>query len=215
MFAGTALGVGLAAAIILLLAGLAIAQAIELRRIRQERDRADRITEFMTDMFKVSDPSQARGNDIRVREVLDKASSQVLSGLDKDPQDQAQLMEVMGDVYKNLGLSRRQSHLLRPALATRTKLLGEKNEDTLKIDGQHGRPAAIGKPHRRSRKAVTSNSRSTPSLSRPRSPRHGSIDEPAGAHPEPTRAVTPKPKRCIAQRWPLRAGNLERTIQLP
>ena len=126
------LGVGLAAAIILLLAGLAITQTIELRRIRQERDRADRITEFMTNMFKVSDPSQSRGNDVRVREVLEKASSQVLSGLDKDPQDQAQLMEVMGDVYKNLGLYSQAESLLRPALATRTKLLGEKNEDTLK-----------------------------------------------------------------------------------
>jgi serine/threonine protein kinase len=126
------LGVGLAAAIILLLAGLAITQTIELRRIRQERDRADRITEFMTNMFKVSDPSQSRGNDVRVREILEKASSQVLSGLDKDPQDRAQLMEVMGDVYKNLGLYSQAESLLRPALATRTKLLGDKNEDTLK-----------------------------------------------------------------------------------
>jgi eukaryotic-like serine/threonine-protein kinase len=126
------LGVGLAAVIILLLAGLGITQTIELRRIRQERDRADRITEFMTNMFKVSDPSQSRGSDVRVREILEKASSQVLSGLDKDPQDRAQLMEVMGNVYKNLGLYSQAESLLRPALATRTTLLGDKNEDTLK-----------------------------------------------------------------------------------
>ena len=31
------------------------------------------MTEFMTGMFKVSDPSEARGNDIRAREILDKA----------------------------------------------------------------------------------------------------------------------------------------------
>ncbi len=126
------LGVGLAAAIILLLAGLAVAQTVELRRIRQQRDRADRITEFMTNMFKVSNPGQARGSDVRVREILDKASTQVVSGLDKDPQDQAELMQVMGDVYKNLGLYPQAEPLLRRALATRTKLLGEKNADTLK-----------------------------------------------------------------------------------
>jgi eukaryotic-like serine/threonine-protein kinase len=126
------LGVGLAAAIVLLLVGLAIAQTIQLRRIRQERDRADRITQFMTNMFKVSDPSHSRGNDVRVREILDKASSQVLSGLDKDPVDQAQLMGVMGDVYKNLGLYPQAESLLRRALASRTKLLGDKNADTLK-----------------------------------------------------------------------------------
>ena len=156
------LGVGLAAAILLLLVGLAIAQTIELRRIRQQRDRADRITEFMTNMFKVSDPSHSRGNDVRVREILDKASSQVLSGLDKDPLDQAQLMGVMGDVYKNLGLYPQAESLLRRALASRTKLLGDKNEDTLEIDVQPGQPAARGKPHRRSRKAGASNARSAP-----------------------------------------------------
>jgi eukaryotic-like serine/threonine-protein kinase len=126
------LGVGLVSAIVLLLVGLAIAQTIELRRIRQERDRADRITEFMTNMFKVSDPSHSRGNDVRVREILDKASSQVLSGLDKDPLDQARLMGVMGDVYRNLGLYPQAESLLRRALASQTKLLGDKNEDTLK-----------------------------------------------------------------------------------
>ena len=126
------LGVSLAAAILLLLVGLAIAQTIELRRIRQQRDRADRITEFMTNMFTVSDPSHSRGNDVRVREILDKASSQVLSGLDKDPLDQAQLMGVMGDVYRNLGMYPQAESLLRRALASRQKLLGDKNEDTLK-----------------------------------------------------------------------------------
>jgi tetratricopeptide (TPR) repeat protein len=125
-------GVGLAAAAVLLLVGFAIAQAIELRNIRRERDRADRITDFMTDMFKVSDPSQARGNDIRVREVLDKASTQIVSGLAKEPEDQARLMQTMGDVYKNLGLFPQAESLTRRALAIRTQMLGEGNQDTLK-----------------------------------------------------------------------------------
>ncbi len=126
------LGVGLAAAAVLLLVGFAIAQAIELRNIRRERDRADRITDFMTNMFKVSDPSQARGNDIRVREVLDKASTQIVTGLAKEPEDQARLMQTMGDVYKNLGLFPQAESLTRRALAIRTQRLGEDNQDTLK-----------------------------------------------------------------------------------
>jgi eukaryotic-like serine/threonine-protein kinase len=79
------LPVALAAVGILVLIGFTIAQAVELRAIRKERDRADRITEFMTNMFKVSNPSQSRGNDIRVREILDKASTQIVSGLAKEP----------------------------------------------------------------------------------------------------------------------------------
>jgi serine/threonine protein kinase len=125
-------GVGLASAAVLLLVCFAIAQAMELRTIRLERDRADRITDFMTNMFKVSDPNQARGNDIRVREVLDKASTQIVTGLAKEPEEQARLMEVMGDVYRNLGLYPQAESLIRNALAIRTRLLGKDNQATLK-----------------------------------------------------------------------------------
>jgi serine/threonine protein kinase len=125
-------GVGLASAVVLLLLGFAIAQAVELRTIRKERDRADRITGFMTDMFKVSDPSGARGNDIRVREVLDKASTQIVTGLEKEPEDQARLMQVMGDVYRNLGLYPQSESLTRRALAIKTRVLGADNPETLK-----------------------------------------------------------------------------------
>ena len=71
------LGVAVAGAGVLLLVGFAIAQAMELRRITRERDRADRIAQFMTGMFKVSDPSEARGNTVTAREILDKASKQI------------------------------------------------------------------------------------------------------------------------------------------
>jgi non-specific serine/threonine protein kinase/serine/threonine-protein kinase len=125
-------GVGLASAVVLLLLGFAIAQAVELRTIRKERDRADRITGFMTDMFKVSDPSEARGNDIRVREVLDKASTQIVNGLANEPEDQARLMQVMGDVYRNLGLYPQSESLTRRALAIDTRVLGANDPGTLK-----------------------------------------------------------------------------------
>jgi non-specific serine/threonine protein kinase/serine/threonine-protein kinase len=125
-------GVALASALVLLLLGVAIAQTVELRAIRKERDRADRITAFMTGMFKVSDPSAARGNDIRVREVLDKASTQIVNGLAKEPEDQAQLMQVMADVYRNLGLFPQSESLLRRALAIENQVSGPDKPDTLK-----------------------------------------------------------------------------------
>ena len=55
------LGVTMATAGVLLLATFAVVQSIQLRRIRRERDRADRITQFMTGMFKISDPSEEIG----------------------------------------------------------------------------------------------------------------------------------------------------------
>src|SRR5262249_25377296 len=76
------IGVTVAAGLLFLLAGFAVMQAVQLRRITRERDRADRVTQFMTDMFKVTDPNNsARGNSITAREILDKTSRDIGSGL--------------------------------------------------------------------------------------------------------------------------------------
>ena len=45
-------GVGVAAAFVIALVAFAINQSIQLRRIARERDRADRVSEFMTSMFR-------------------------------------------------------------------------------------------------------------------------------------------------------------------
>ena len=125
-------GVAVAATAAVLVVSVAVAQAFELRRIRRERDRADRVTEFMSGMFKVSNPSEARGNDIRAREVLDRASKEIDSGLAKDPELQAQMMHIMGGVYESLGLFAKAESLLRHAVEIRRRTLGADSADTLK-----------------------------------------------------------------------------------
>jgi eukaryotic-like serine/threonine-protein kinase len=126
------IAVGVTAGLALLLVGFGIVQAAQLRRITRERDRANRITEFMTRMFKVSDPSEARGNTITAREILDKASKEIDSGLAKDPEVQAQMMYVMGDVYMSLGLDPQTQALLSPAVEAQRRTLGPENPDTLR-----------------------------------------------------------------------------------
>jgi len=131
-----AVGVSVAAgAAVVLVAAIAM-QEVELRRITRERDRADRITEFMTNMFKVSDPSAARGNAITARELLDKSSKEIETGLAKDPELQAQMMDVMGTVYQGLGLYPRAEVLVRGAFETRRRVLGPEHADTLKSQGR-------------------------------------------------------------------------------
>ncbi len=125
------LGAAVAAGMVLLLAGFIALQAAQLRRITRERDRADRVTQFMTEMFKVSDPSQARGNAITAREILDKASKDIDKGLAKDPELQAQMMQVMGRVYRSLGLYSQARPLFEGAARIRSKLLGPEQRDTL------------------------------------------------------------------------------------
>lgn len=117
-------------ALALLLAFTGI-QAIQLRRITRERDRANRVTDFMTNMFKVSDPSESRGNSITAREILDKSSKEIETGLAKDPQLQAQMMNVMGEVYINLGLHGDAKSLLEQSIAIRRRVFGLRNRETL------------------------------------------------------------------------------------
>ena len=117
------------------LIAFAVMQAMQLRRTTRERDRADRITQFMKTMFEVSDPSEARGNSITAREILDKASSDIDKGLAKDQETQAQMMEVMGEVYESLGLYSRAEVLLTQAVKTRRDVFGLGRAETLRSMG--------------------------------------------------------------------------------
>lgn len=130
--------VAVASVFVVLLAAFAVVQTVQLRSITHERDRANRITDFMTNMFKVSDPGQARGNQVTAREILDKAASQIDSGLMHEPDLQTQMMMVMGQVYANLGLYDRAEALFRKAADVRLNRLGPENDLTLKSQ------AAIG-----------------------------------------------------------------------
>jgi eukaryotic-like serine/threonine-protein kinase len=127
-------GVAAATAMALLLLAFAVLQTIQLRRTTRALDRADRVTAFMTDMFKVSNPSEARGNDIRAREILDKSAKDIDTGLANDPELQAHMMNVMGTVYQSLGLSTKAEPLLRHALEIRQRILGPRNPDTLQSE---------------------------------------------------------------------------------
>ena len=125
------LAVGAAGLLVLLLGTFSIVLAVAVVRISRERDRATRITDFMTGMFKVSDPSEARGNSVTAREILDKASKDMGAGLALDPEAQAQMMHVMASTYTNLGLYARARELAEQAVEVRKSLLGADDPRTL------------------------------------------------------------------------------------
>jgi eukaryotic-like serine/threonine-protein kinase len=124
-------GVAVATALVLLLAGFSVIQAVELRRITRERDRANRIADFMTGIFKVSDPSERVGNSVTAREILDKASNDIDTGLSKDPQLQAQMMHAMGKAYMMLGLQAQAQSLFERSIKLFTSSVGPDDPETL------------------------------------------------------------------------------------
>jgi eukaryotic-like serine/threonine-protein kinase len=116
------------------LASLMIATVVALtqeHKIGVERDRADQITGFMTQIFKVADPSEARGNTVTAREILDKSSRQIETGAGLDAGVQSDLLQVMAETYTNLGLYARGHTLAQSALDSRRRLLGAEDPKTL------------------------------------------------------------------------------------
>jgi len=127
-------GVAVAASVALLLMAFSITMALQARRIARERDRANqeaqasqRVAEFLTELFRVSDPSETRGNTITAREILDKGADRIVHELKGQPAIQARLMDTIGEVYKNLGLYGRAAPLFENALVTRRRVLGNEH----------------------------------------------------------------------------------------
>jgi serine/threonine protein kinase/Tfp pilus assembly protein PilF len=129
-------GVGVVTALAVLLMAFSITTAIQARRIARERDRANQeaetsrqVSEFLTGLFEVSDPSEARGNSVTAREILDKGADSIARELQGQPIVQGKLMNTMGIVYRSLGLFDPAQVLLERALDVRTKALGPDHPD--------------------------------------------------------------------------------------
>jgi len=89
---------------------------------RREAETARQTTAFLVDLFRISDPSEARGNSLTAREVLDKGATRVETQLTSQPQIQATLMDTLGTVYMGLGLYGQAQPLLETATAKRRAL---------------------------------------------------------------------------------------------
>jgi tetratricopeptide (TPR) repeat protein len=131
-------GVTVALAAVVLLIAFSASMAVQARRIAKERDRANRIADFMTQMFAVSDPSEALGNAITARTILDTASNEIRAGLAKDPEVQSDLMFTMARTYASLGLYATADNLSSTVLESRRRRLGPDDRKTLESMVQLG-----------------------------------------------------------------------------
>jgi len=114
--------------LVALLVAFAVVQNAQLRKTTRERDRADRIAEFMTGIFQASDPNEKLGS-ITAQELLDKAAKDIDTGLSKDPELQASMMHDIGRAYMYQGLFiRAQSVFERGIKASASAGLRESRE---------------------------------------------------------------------------------------
>ena len=98
--------------------GFIQARAAEKRALAEAQTSRE-VARFLVDLFAVSDPSEARGNSITAREILDRASTRISSELQTSPAIRAELQSTIADVYAKLGLYSEASKLALAALALR------------------------------------------------------------------------------------------------
>ena len=97
------------------------------KKAKEEAETAQRVSDFLVGLFEVSDPSEARGNTITAREILDEGAGKIESELQDQPRIQSRLMETMGRVYRNLGLYDAAAPILEKSLSLKRRVYGEEH----------------------------------------------------------------------------------------
>jgi tetratricopeptide (TPR) repeat protein/predicted Ser/Thr protein kinase len=110
LLARNRLASALTGALVILAVAASVLVAMQTQRIRQERDRATaqaatarEVSDFLQNLFSVSDPRVARGREMSARELLDRGAERIGSDLESQPLVQARLLILLGNIYRNLG----------------------------------------------------------------------------------------------------------------
>ncbi|MGD2116373.1 MAG: serine/threonine-protein kinase [Acidobacteriota bacterium] len=129
---------GLSSALLVALVVFAGSMTLLADRLAEERDRAlreqreaDQVSELLVDLFTVSDPARSLGEEVTAREVLDQGARRLRTELAGQPELRATLLDIVGRVYRNLGLYDDAAPLIEEGLALRRSTLGPEHPDSL------------------------------------------------------------------------------------
>ena len=118
VFAAGAILVSVVASAVVATVGYVRATRAE-HRAASEAEAAKQVTNFLVDLFRVSDPGESRGNTLTAREILDRGTKRVTTELAAQPLLQARIMQTMGTVHAQLGQYGPARALLTDVLRTR------------------------------------------------------------------------------------------------
>jgi eukaryotic-like serine/threonine-protein kinase len=102
-----AFGVGATAVFTLFAVTVAISMTLQARRIADERDRAtqegeraEKVSNFMLNVFAHAEPFHEFGKEVTARQLLDQAARNIQSDLREQPEVRARLLEAIGRAYR-------------------------------------------------------------------------------------------------------------------
>ena len=99
----------------------------QARLVRHESRKADAVKSFLVSLFRVSDPSQSRGEQVTARELLGRGASRVETELAREPEIQAELLGTLAEVYQRLGMNEQALALSEKTLAITRDVYGPRH----------------------------------------------------------------------------------------
>jgi serine/threonine-protein kinase len=151
--------VAVAGAFAVLIAGFVWRLSIESQRTEQalaetelERDRAQRVAAFLSELFRLADTTQSGGREVSAREVLDRGRHQLDARTDLPVSARIALLNSLAGVYRNMGVYPTAVELLRQA----QRELAEAGSPTLEAETLENLGAALESSgqHREARAAL-------------------------------------------------------------
>jgi non-specific serine/threonine protein kinase/serine/threonine-protein kinase len=152
-------GVAATATLALLLVAFGITMAVQAQRIARERDRANQeaaranqeaaranreaaaakqVSDFLTGLFKATDPAEAKGDALTAREIVDRGVRRIDAELGGQPELQVRLLLTISGVYTELGLYETSLNLDRRCLDLARHVLGDAHRETARAVGALG-----------------------------------------------------------------------------
>jgi len=116
----------------LALTGFGVSMGVLARRADQERQTAERESQFLANMFQSAAPEVARGETITARTLLDRGAQRIDRELATEPPVRASLLETIAEAYRSLGLFGEAQTLAERSLQLDKAALGGNNPETLR-----------------------------------------------------------------------------------
>ncbi len=117
--------------------GLLRAKKAEKKAV-EEAETAQQVSDFLVNLFEVSEPGKARGASLTALEILQRGADRISEELADQPLMQARLQATIGRVYDKMGLFNQAESFLEEALETRREQLGEEHVDVAQSFGALG-----------------------------------------------------------------------------
>ncbi len=123
-------------ALLLMIAGFSISTVVQSHRVRAERDRANQeaatarqVSDFLLDLFRNANPSEA-GGQLTARDLLHTGKQRVSKLLGDQPELRARLLDRIGDAYQVVGPLTESHSALDESIKIREAAFGKDNLDS-------------------------------------------------------------------------------------